>query len=252
MARPPPEQAPSDARCFFMIAGSSPWVVVVIADPSERSPKAPTDAIEGPAVMLRRALSLTAPDKVSCVIGNSFLKEWVSVYDALRPSNRHSLLPDEPVLEGVKRCLTSIEARDPKANVTVIPYNHCAVEETSWLDSAKGALRLGSRNRNTVFMLHDNPVNDPRVALKMRVICSSSGMVGTSSALLALCMGKRATSIVNLIADRPEAGDASTDKETASADSPLNVVHIRLIDEYTRLQRADVWQAPSRRVDIRA
>lgn len=247
-----PEQIPGGARCFFMIAGSHPWVVVVIADPSEGSPKTSAAAVEAPEAMLRRALTLTEPDKVSCVIGSSFLKEWISVYNSLRPSNRHSLLPHEPVLEGLRRCLRSIETRDPKANVTVIPYNHCAVEETSWLDSTKGALRLGSRNPNTVFMLHDNPDNDPRVALKKPEICTSSVMVGTSSALLDLCIGKRTTSIVDLTADRPEDGGDSSAKEKAPADSPLNVVHIRLIDEYTRLQRAGAWQAPAQRVDIRA
>jgi hypothetical protein len=148
--------------------------------------------------------------------------------------------------------LTSIEARDPKANVTVIPYNHCAVKETSWLDSAKGALRLGSRNRNTVYLLHDNPDNDPRVALKKPDVRSSSVMVGTSSALLALCIGKRATTVVDLIADPPADPRGPSADETAPEDSPLNVAHIRLIDEYTRLQRTGVWQRPSRRVDIRA
>lgn len=233
-----------------MVAGSRPWVVVVIADPSKGLLKA--SAIETPEAMLRRALSLTAQHKVSCVIADSFLGEWASVYNALRPSNRHLLLPDEPVLEGVKRCLTSIESRDPKASVTVIPYNHCAVEETSWLDSTKGALRLGGRNRNTVYMLHDNPDNDPRVALQKPQICTSSVMVGTSSALLALSSGKRATTVVDLIADRSEAGHTSSAEEMAPADSPLNVVHIRGAEEYARLQRTDARQRPPRQVDIEA
>jgi hypothetical protein len=235
-----------------MSASSRPWVIVVIADPSKGAQKTSVDAVEGPDAMLRRVLSLTAVEKVCCVVAGSFLQEWAPVYSALWPSNRYSLLAEEPVLEGVKRCLISIETQDPKANITVIPYNHCAVEEVSWLGSAKGALRLGSKNRNTVYLLHDNPENDPRVALKKPEVCSSSVMVGTSTALLALCLGKRATTVVDLVADPPEGTHGSFAKETSTADSPLNVVHIRLIEEYARLQRTDVWHRPSRRVDIQA
>ena len=202
--------------------------------------------------MIRRALSLTAVEKVCCVIADAFLQEWASVHSALRPSNRYSLLAEEPVLQGVTRCLISIGTQDPKANITVIPYNHCAVEEVSWLNSTKGALRLGNMNRNTVYLLHDNPDNDPRVALKKPEVCSSSVMVGTSTALLALCLGKRATTVVDLVADPPEDSHGSFAKETATAGSPLNVVHIRLIEEYARLQRTDVWNRPSRQVDIQA
>jgi hypothetical protein len=236
-----------------MSAGLRPWVIVVIADPSKVARKAPVKAVEGPDATLRRALSLTAVEKVCCVVAGSFMQEWASVYSALRSSNRYSLSADEePVLEGVKRCLRSIEIQDPKANVIVIPYNHCAVEEASWLDSTKGALRLGSMNRNTVYLLHDNPDNDPRVALQKPQVCTSSVMVGTSTALSALCRGKPAPTIVDLVADSPEETDGSFAKEASIDDSHLNVVHVRLIDEYARLQRNDVWQGPARRVDIQA
>jgi hypothetical protein len=231
---------------------ANPWIIVVIADPSKRSAKDSADAVEGPEAMLQRALSLTAPEKVSCLIADAFRQEWASVYNVLRPANRHSLLPGEPVLDGLRRCLSRIQSADPAANVTVIPYNHCAVEETSWLDSTKGALRLGSRNRNTVYLLHDNPENDPRVALKKPDVCTSSVMVGTSSALLALCLGKRATKVVDLIADAPKDAPGPSAKESAPSDTPLNVVHIRSIEEYTRLQRTDLGQRPSQRLDIEA
>jgi len=235
-----------------MSASSPPWVIVVIADPSKGSAKSSAETVEGPEAMLRRALSLTAPERVSCVIAETFRQEWASVYNALRPANRLSLLPGEPVLDGLRRCLALIQSADPAANVTVIPYNHCAVEKTSWLDSTKGALRLGSRNRNTVYLLHDNPENDPRVALKKPEVCTSSVMVGTSSALLALCLGKRATKVVDLLADPPAEDHGPPAEETAPSNTPLNVVHIRLIEEYARLQRTDFGQGLSPRLDIEA
>jgi hypothetical protein len=235
-----------------MSAGINPWVIVVIADPSQGSRKALVDTVEGPDAMLQRAFSLTAVEKVCCVIAGSFRREWASACGAIWQSNRYALSDEEPVLEGVKRCLISIQTRDPKANVIVIPYNHCAVEEASWLDSTKGALRLGSNNRNTVYLLHDNPDNDPRTALKKPEVCTSSVMVGTSAALLALCLGKRATTVVDLVADPPGDTHDSFAEDTTIDDSPLNVVHIRRVEEYARLQRTDVWHRPSRQVDIQA
>jgi hypothetical protein len=157
----------------------------------------------------------------------------------------------EPVLEGLKRCLVSIGRQDPTASVIIIPYNHCAAEEVSWLDCAKGALRLGNRNRNTVYLLHDKPDNDPRVALRKPEVCTSSVMIGASEALLALCIGERATTIVELVAGEPEeAARPSAAESGVDPAAPINVVHVRLLEEYARLQRIDVRHRPSSRVDI--
>jgi hypothetical protein len=145
--------------------------------------------------------------------------------------------------------LGSIETQDSKASATVIPYNHCAVAGVAWLGSTKGALRLGSQNRNTVYLLHDNPDNDPRVALKKPEVCTSSVMIGTSSALLALCIGKRAMTIVDIVADASEETPA---EESLPDGPPLNVVHIRVIEEYARLQRTRAGQSASQQVDVQA
>jgi hypothetical protein len=201
--------------------------------------------------MLGRALSLAAIENICCVIADPFLENWLSVYRVLEPENRCSLSGTESVVQGLARCLKSIDARDPKAGVIVIPYNHCAVEEVSWLDSTKGAVRLGSRNRNTVYLLHDNPENDPRVALEKPGVCTSSVMIGSSSALLALCLGKLATTVVDLVADPPGSVEDSAAENSADL-SVLNVVHVREIEEYARLQRTDVWHRPSRQVDAQA
>jgi hypothetical protein len=223
----------------------SPWVIVVIANPSKVALSAAAGTVDTPDEMLKRARSIATADRVCCVIEGSFREEWSSVYNALWPANRHSILATEPVVAGVADCLSAIEEEDAKANVIVIPYNHCAVEAVSWLDSAKGALRLGGRNRNTVYLLHDNPDNDPRVALKKPQVCTSSVMIGTSTALLDLCRGKRATSVVDLMAEAPE--------ETHSLDAdPLNVVHVREIEEYSHLQRSDGSRRTARQVDIQA
>jgi len=212
-----------------MSAALRPWVILVIGDPSKRSQKSPANAVEEPDAMLRRALSLTSVGKVCCVIADSFRREWASVFNTLLSSNRHSLGAEEPVLHGLERCLAAIEIQDPRANVIVVPYNHCAVEEVSWLDSTKGAVRLGSRNRNTVYLLHDNPDNDPRVALQKPEVCTSSVMVGASTALLALCIGKRATEIVDLVAEAADDARQSTAEGADNAGSPLKVVHFRLM-----------------------
>jgi hypothetical protein len=52
---------------------------------------ASVDAVEGPDAVLRRAISLMTLAKVCCVIADSFLKEWASVYRALWTFNRYSL-----------------------------------------------------------------------------------------------------------------------------------------------------------------
>jgi hypothetical protein len=233
-----------------MSATQRTWVILVVGDPSKGSPKASVSAIEEPDAMLRRALSLTALARVCCVLADSFLQEWGSVCNAIATPNRYSLRGAEPVLEGLKRCLTSIGSQNPTANVTVIPYNHCAVEELTWLDSAKGALRLGNRNRNTVYLLHDKPDNDPRVALQKPEICTSSVMIGASEALLALCVGERATTVVELVAGQPGNSPGPSAEAAPDAGSPLNVVHIRLLEEYARLQRIDVRDRPAPRADV--
>jgi hypothetical protein len=235
-------------RATRVSAALRPWAVLVIADPSKVSGKKPPRTIEEPSAMLQRALSLASEERVCCVIADSFRPTWAGVHDSLRGSNRFSLRADEPVVKGLERCLRFIGSRDSKAAVIVIPYNHCAVEEVSWLESTRGALRLGNANHNAVYVLHDNPDNDPRVALQKPEVCTSSVMVGTNEALLALCLGKRATTIVNVFADPPEQAPESF-TESAAVDAPLNLVHIRLVEEYSRLQRGS-GSRPSRGVDI--
>lgn len=231
-----------------------PWVVLVVGDPS--TPGAATAAaartLEEPQALLSRALSLSSLAKVACLIGASFAQRWLTVTRGLWQANLFSLLSGEAVLDGVAGCLAALQTREPKATVMLIPFNHCAVQEATWLVSAQGVLRLGAENGNTVYFLHDDPANDPRVALAKPLLCTSSVLVGSAKALLALCAG-RAMTIVDLVVEKPAVDELAAGTDMSASDSAaVNVVHIRLVEEYASLQRGDVWHRRKASVNLHA
>jgi hypothetical protein len=97
--------------------------------------------VDPPSTVLGRALSLTSIAKTSCLLDNRLRPQWGEVIQQLWPDNVLSLPPHERIVDGVMRQLESIASQEPNATVILVPYNHCAVEELTWLDSAKGALR---------------------------------------------------------------------------------------------------------------
>ncbi len=228
-----------------------PWVLLIVADsPRLESPEVSCSTNQ-PAIVL--AFSLTSIARTACLLEERLRAKWRNLVDQVWPSNVIATRPTERLVDDVVRRLQAINRQEPQATVIVIPYNHCAVEESTWLDSARGALRLAVANRNTVYCLHDNPVNDPRSAKSEPQICTTSVLVGSATALLGLCQGRRRTTVVDLVVEQPaEADSASFTDTTPDKDAPLNLVHIRLAAEYAQLQRQDVWHRKTKAIDVLA
>ncbi len=204
-----------------------------------------------PAIVL--AFSLTSIARTACLLEERLRARWRELVDQVWPSNVIATRPTERLVDGVVRRLQTISRQEPEGTVIVIPYNHCAVEESTWLDSARGALRLAVANRNTIYFLHDDPVNDPRSAKSEPQICTTSVLIGSATALLALCQGRRRTTVIDLVVEKPAEPDSAPFTDTTTdADGPLNVVHIRLAAEYARLQRQNVWHRKNRVIDVLA
>ena len=224
-----------------MNAPQLPWIIFVAGKPS--GPYSET--------LLREARSLTASAKACCLIVDGYQDVWRDLSQRFWQSNVFASKSSDTIIEGLKNVLISLTQREPNAGAVLIPINHCAVDGLTWLAATQGAVRLGVDNPDTVYMLHDKPDNDPRISLTRPDICTSSVMVGSVRALLDLCYGKRATAIVDLTIKEEPNGDPSVAADRQS-DAPLNVVHIRLVEEYARLQRVDHSRRRAGIVDVHA
>jgi len=217
-----------------------PWVLFVAGKPTGMYPDS----------LLSQAQSLTSIAKACCLIDEQYRESWLELSTRFLQSNIFSTVSGGRIIDGVRNVLATLAERDSGPGAILVPINHCAVEESTWLASTQSAVRLGIDNPDTVYMLHDKPDNDPRVALTRPEICSSSVMVGSVGSLLDLCWGNRATAIVDLVVDELAAADSNPAPHRQGA-VPLNVVHIRLVEEYVRLQRADSLRRGASAVDVR-
>ncbi len=225
-----------------MNAPPLPWILFVAGKPS------------GPYsdALLSQAQSLTATAKACCLIVDGYQDAWRDLSRRFWQSNVFAGESGDPIVEGIRKVLIKLMEREPTAGAVLIPINHCAVQESTWLAATQGAVRLGVDHPDTVYMLHDNPDNDPRIALKRPDVCSSSVMVGSVRALLDLCHGQRTTAIVDLTVDEAfDNGDQGV-AAVRQSDAPLNVVHIRLVEEYAQLQRVDHARRRASIVDVHA
>jgi hypothetical protein len=218
------------------------WAILVAQKHGVQDAGYPTDAarIDESRQLLARASSVAVSGRTCAVIAAQFEQDWHLLAEELAPLNCFVQPSEQPILEGVARCLNTVREREPDANVILIPADHCAAVESAWVSSANNALLLG-RQSDTVYILHDKPQNDPRTSLQYPGICSSSVIVGSVRSLLDLCAGQRATKVVDiLVEDRPAAQVASNDVQA------LNVVHITSVEEYAKLQRGEYGRQPSK------
>jgi hypothetical protein len=78
-------------------------------------------------------------------------------------------------------------------------------------------------------------------------------MVGSTAALAALCRGERKMTVVDLVVEKPpDEEQAEFTDSTTAQNAPLNVVHVRLIEEYARLQQPNLWHRKTRQIDLHA
>jgi len=156
-------------------------------------------------------------------------------------------------LEGLTRVLRAIRGRDFNASVILIPADHCAAIESAWVFSARGALSLARDHLNTVYLLHDHLHPDSRAFNAAQDFCSSTVIVGTANSLLDLCEGNRSTKVLDLMTDDMNEPIISESDGAANAPRPpVNVVHVRLAEEYERIQSGRYTLPTSTHVDITA
>ena len=235
------------------MTGGGTWAVLVAekhADPNALRTSAMVRERDTQQ-LLARARSVAPTERTCAVIAEEYEEDWQALADSLAPLNSFVLPGDQPMLRGVSRCLSTVRERDPNASVILIPADHCAAVETSWVASAKNALRLGMAQPDTVYILHDKLENDPRSSRKYPGVCSSSVIVGSVSSLLDLCAGKRASSIIDILVEDETSAAKAEPVARFMPLAPLKVVHVTSVEEYARLQRGDYGRRAAQ-VDVRA
>ncbi len=230
------------------------WAVLVAGQHAERSAAGMSaDArLTETRQLLTRSLAVAPPLTTCALIAEEYRQEWHDLGEYLPPRNLYPLPSGLPVMDGISRLLLAVRARDADANVILIPADHCANVESSWIEAARGALALSGNDRDAVYLLHDKPQNDPRPRGERPSMCSSSVMVGSIGALIDLCAGEREAVVVDLMVDEPKPRDevpVAPPSNPATA-AKLKVVHVTSIDEYVRLQEGRYVRPESTLVNV--
>ena len=219
-------------------------------------PCRPTWRLQETRQLVSRASAVADPNSTCALIAPRFLSEWENLAHDL-PSHNLLLHPvDSPPLSGITRVLQAIQARDADASVVLIPADHCAAIESAWVKSAQGALDLARQHRNTVYLLHDQPKEAPRAFEAAHDLCSTTVIVGSAASLFQLCQGNRSTRVQDLLTDdcsAPASDPAPAAKPTITvddSDSPINLVHVRLVEEYERIQRGRYSLLPQSQINV--
>ena len=230
-----------------------PWAILVASPAAQEHLRVTEKRLEETQRLITRAKAIASADKTCVLFTKQFRQEWHDLAAFLLHGNMFVLPAGQPIMSGIARCLHAISEREPQASVILIPADHCAANEASWLASAQGALKLGADNPWTVYLLHDKPENDPRTSHAYPGLCSSSVMIGSVNALSALCAGNRTPTIVDIMVEDEEQEDVVlADTQSNSFIPPLKVIHISSVEEYARLQRGDYSKRKAHHVDVHA
>lgn len=228
--------------------GGATWAVLIASKPAE--------GFESPQ-LLKRARSVVFSDNICAIVAESHLADWRALTGMVTPGNLFTQRRGEATQAAIARMLDALSQRDARANLIVIPADHCSAEENAWVECAKNALRLGAVRADTVFVLHDKPENDPRTSPHYPGVCSSSVMIGSLQSIRDLCAGLPAIAIVDLDLDSYAALPAGASQATQLQSTPaprspaLKVLHITSVDEYAKLQRGE-YGRPRSRIDLHA
>ena len=133
---------------------SSTWAILVAekhADPNALRTSAMVRERDTKQ-LLARARSVAPAERTCAVIAEAFEEDWRSLAESLAPLNSFVQPGDQPMLQGVARCLTTVSEREPDASVILIPADHCAAVESSWVSSAKNALQRRLAQPDTVYI----------------------------------------------------------------------------------------------------
>lgn len=201
--------------------------------------------------LLARAKSIATPLRTLALVSERFESEWRDAAMDLPP---HNVLVDRAsvsAVAAVETALVAIRAREADCAVVMIPADHCAAVESSWVSSAREALNLAATHLDTVYLLHDKP-QQPLAFDASADLCSSTVVVGSTDSLLDLCRGSRPTHLIELTTTDPPAPVTSDSPTTVSTrHAPIRIVRIQSLEEYARLQRGDYGRLPAL-IDVRA
>lgn len=201
--------------------------------------------------LLARAKSIASPVRTLSLVSGQFEQEWRDVARDLPPHNILVDRADRSALATVETALLAIRARDADCSVILIPADHCAAVESSWVISAREALSLAAAHHDTVYLLHDK-AHESHAFDASSDLCSSTVVVGSADSLLELCQGSRPTHLVELTTTDPSTPLTSDSRGLIGVSrSPIRIVRIRSLEEYTRLQRGDYGRMRAA-IDVRA
>jgi hypothetical protein len=195
--------------------------------------------------LIARARSVASMATTCAVVAPQFLSEWKALAAELPLHNVFTQAAGSIAIDGVSRALRAVRGRDANASVILIPADHCSAIESAWVNSARGALALASEQINTVYLLHDQPTVEDRSFDVSLDFCSSTVIVGSAVALLDLCEGSKQTRVLDLMTQAAP----SARVEPAAA---INLVHVRLVEEYERIQSGRYHLPSATQVDLTA
>jgi len=201
--------------------------------------------------LLARAKSIATPLRTLALVSERFEQEWRDVARDLPPHNVLVDRADGSALAAVETALLAIRAREADCSVILIPADHCAAVESSWVIGAREALSLAAAHHDTVYLLHDR-AHESHAFDALSDLCSSTVVVGSTDSLLDLCQGSRPTHLIDLTTIdplTPITGDSCGRMEVPP--SLIRIVRIQSLEEYSRLQRGDYGRVPAV-IDVRA
>ena len=231
-----------------MNAGSN-WAILVAVRHGDEPRTAARDELRMREMqqLAARAAALTNPATTFALVKREFVEEWKTTVTELPQRNLFIHPVDAAPLAGITRVLQTILARDAKARVILIPADHCAAMESAWIKSAKGALALIEERDDRVYLLHDQTRAEQHFSQPSEEMCSTTVIVGSAESLMHLGEGRRETKVLDLMTEHEaEAKESASTPPLEVQDRPLNLIHVRLVEEYERIQAGSAWRAASR------
>jgi hypothetical protein len=201
--------------------------------------------------LLGRAKSIASPLRTVALVTEQFEQDWRDMADELPPRNFVAHPASEAVLDAIAQSLDDIRARETDSSVILIPADHCAAVDSSWVKSAREALSLAAVHKDTVYLLHDKP-HEGRVFDASRDLCSSTVVVGSAQSLLELSHGTRPTHLIEFsTGEPPDPQGLMPSAAGVPSQAPIRIVRIQSVEEYARLQRGE-YSRPPAVIDVRA
>jgi hypothetical protein len=203
---------------------------------------------------LSRARAVATPVRTCVLVADGFQSDWRELAHELPIYNVMVQPAGGRALDAIEHALLAIRAREGDCSVMMIPVDHCAAVESAWVTSAGEALTLAAGHADTVYLLHDKSESIEAAFTASTDLCSTTVVVGSTESLLGLAQGTRQARVIELNTDDESTATsaAATDGEFDSvSEAPVNIVRIRSVEEYARLQQGLYSRAKPSFIDLR-